>query len=92
MALTTVPRNVDPAAVRTAKERLDAHVREIVRWHFDPATGCPFWLERARAFDFDPMKDINTYADLDRFGAFEHLYARRSFQQSADAVLAAADA
>ena len=29
------------------QERLDAHVREIVRWHFDPATGCPFWLERA---------------------------------------------
>ena len=39
---------VDPDAIARAQERLDAHVREIVRWHFDPATGCPFWLERAQ--------------------------------------------
>ena len=43
-----------------ARERLDAHVREIVRWHFDPATGCPFWLERAQRFDFDPLNDVKS--------------------------------
>ena len=47
------PSQVDEKAVASAQDRLDAHVRDIVRWHFDPATGCPFWLERARSFDFD---------------------------------------
>src|SRR5688500_9574856 len=67
---------VDPAAVRSARERLDAHVREIVRWHFDPAAGCPFLLERARGFDFDPMKDVNGYDDLGRFGPFQDEWLR----------------
>src|SRR5918994_667558 len=31
--------------VRAAREQLDAHVREIVQWHFSPETGCPFWLD-----------------------------------------------
>ena len=53
-----------PAAIATARERLDAHVREIVKWHFDPATGCPFWLERAKGFDFNPRTDVQTYEDL----------------------------
>ena len=42
--------------VRTARERLDAHVRDIVRWHFGPATGCPFWLDRAKTLPFDPQR------------------------------------
>ena len=44
----TTPDTLAAADVETARARLDAHVREIVRWHFDPATGCPFWLERAQ--------------------------------------------
>jgi hypothetical protein len=32
------------ARVKKAREALDAHVREIVGWHFNPDTGCPFWL------------------------------------------------
>ncbi len=54
-----------------ARERLDAWVREVVSWHFDPATGSPFWLERAKSFDFDPRTDVRTYEDLSRFGFFE---------------------
>lgn len=61
--------------IEAARARLDAWTREIVAWHFDPATGCDYWLERAREFDFDPRREINTYADLARFGFFqdEHL-------------------
>src|SRR4029450_6057266 len=62
--------------LRSARERLDAHVKEIVRWHFDPVTGCPFWLERAKTLTFDPMTDINGYEDLDRFGGFEDEWLR----------------
>ena len=34
-------------------------------WHFDPATGCPFWLERARTLGWDPRERITSFADLE---------------------------
>ena len=52
------------------RRTLDAWVREVVDWHFDPATGCPFWLEYAARIDWDPRKVIRGYDDLDRFGNF----------------------
>src|SRR5262245_52228140 len=67
---------VSPEAVAAARERLDVHVREIVRWHFDPATGCPFWLERAKTLGFDPIADIGGFADLHRFGGFQDEWLR----------------
>ena len=45
-----------PTRAKGAREALDAHVREIVAWHFDLATGCPFWLEKAKTFGWDPRK------------------------------------
>jgi phenylacetate-coenzyme A ligase PaaK-like adenylate-forming protein len=65
-----------PEQVRQARERLDAHVREVVAWHFDPQTGTPFWLERARAFNFDPRKDVKGFDDLKLFGQFEDEWLR----------------
>ena len=47
--------------ITTARDELDAHVRDIVRWHFDPATGCPFWLDYAQKLDFDPREKIQSY-------------------------------
>lgn len=38
-----------------------------MRWHFSPRTGSPFWLERAAALDFDPIRDVRAFADLARF-------------------------
>ena len=35
--------------IQQAKDRLDAQVREIVEWHFNPETGTPFWLEKAKS-------------------------------------------
>lgn len=57
--------------IQAAKERLDAHVREMVEWHFNPATGCEYWLEKAKGYDFDPRKDVKTYEDLDKFPFFQ---------------------
>ncbi len=59
------------ARLLEARERLDAQVREVVQWHFSPETGTPFWLERARQFDFDPLEDVNGVDDLRLFGHFE---------------------
>lgn len=36
-------------------------------WHFSPATGTPFWLDRRTLLDFDPRRDIRTHADLRLF-------------------------
>jgi hypothetical protein len=62
--------------IHDAREKLDAHVRDIVRWHFDPETGTPFWLERAKSFKFNPLKDIQGFADLKLFGEFEDDWLR----------------
>ena len=59
-----------------SKEKLDAHVREIVQWHFNPETGTPFWLEYAKNLDWDPRKEIATYEDLDKFGFFQDEWLR----------------
>ncbi|MBO0723082.1 MAG: hypothetical protein J2P41_19820, partial [Blastocatellia bacterium] len=58
------------------KDKLDAHVREIVEWHFNPETGAPFWLEFARKIDWDPRKEIAVYEDLDKFGFFQDDWLR----------------
>ena len=49
---------------RQAREQLDAQVREIVNWHFDPQNGTPFWLEKAKTLGFDPRKDVKGFDDL----------------------------
>jgi phenylacetate-coenzyme A ligase PaaK-like adenylate-forming protein len=43
----------------------------MVAWHFDPATGCPFWLNFATGLDWDPRKEIRGFGDLSRFGFFQ---------------------
>ncbi|MBW8896380.1 MAG: hypothetical protein JF613_09390, partial [Acidobacteria bacterium] len=64
------------SAFTAARERLDRHVREIVQWHFDPATGSPFWLDRSKTFDFNPLRDVNGFSDLQKFGLFEDEWLR----------------
>jgi phenylacetate-coenzyme A ligase PaaK-like adenylate-forming protein len=65
-----------PDKVRQTREQLDAQVREVVRWHFSPDTGTPFWLEQAKSFKFDPLKDVKGYDDLKLFGHFEDEWLR----------------
>ena len=62
--------------LQTARDALDAWVREVVAWHFDPATGCPFWLERAKTLGWDPRREIQGFGDLRRFGSFEDKWLR----------------
>jgi hypothetical protein len=57
--------------INKAKDKLDAHVREVVQWHFNPDTGSPFWLDYASKLDFDPREKIRGYDDLKLLGHFE---------------------
>ena len=61
---------------RAARDHLDAHVREMIQWHFSPETGCPFWLDFARQKNWDPRKTVHSYADLNQFGHFEDEWLR----------------
>jgi phenylacetate-coenzyme A ligase PaaK-like adenylate-forming protein len=61
---------------QAAREVLDAWVREVVAWHFDPASGCPFWLDYAKKLSWDPRHEINGFDDLRRFGPFEDEWLR----------------
>ena len=62
--------------IKTSREALDSWVREIVEWHFNPETGCPFWLDYARNLDWDPRQEIRGYDDLGRFGGFQDEWLR----------------
>jgi hypothetical protein len=59
-----------------AREALDAWVREIIEWHFNPETGCPFWLDHAQTLSWNPRREIKTYDDLARFGFFQDEWLR----------------
>lgn len=63
-------------AIQQARAALDAHVVEMVAWHFHESTGCPFWLEYKRQLKFDPLTDVHNFNDLQKFPAFEDEWLR----------------
>lgn len=54
-----------------ARATLDAHTVETVKWHFSPETGSPYWLEKAKSFNFNPLRDVKSFDDLKKFPLFE---------------------
>jgi phenylacetate-coenzyme A ligase PaaK-like adenylate-forming protein len=66
----------DEAAIKKAREQLDARCVEMMAWHFHPSTGCPFWLEYATSLKFDPLKDVKSFDDLKKFPPFEDEWLR----------------
>src|SRR6266404_155058 len=62
--------SVETTAIKAAQEKLDAHLREIIHWHFSPETGCPFWLGWAKK-NFDPRTEIKNFADVLKFLHFQ---------------------
>jgi hypothetical protein len=71
MTTATANPTASESRIRQAREQLDAHVREIINWHFSPETGCPFWLDVAKQRNWDPRKTVQSYADLNQFNHFE---------------------
>ncbi len=73
--LPSSPAEIE-ARANEQREKLDAWVREVVTWHFDPHTGCPFWLDYASKLGWDPRQEIQSYADLGKFGNFQDEWLR----------------
>lgn len=59
------------SAISEAKEKLDAHVRETIKWHFSPDTGCPFWLEWLEKSSWNPIDEVKSSEDLVKFENFD---------------------
>ena len=59
-SLLDVPRDAPPPDP-------EAYLRTAIAWHFGARTGSPFWLRAAQALDFDPLTEVQTFADLRRF-------------------------
>ncbi|MDA1275574.1 MAG: hypothetical protein O2960_16270 [Verrucomicrobia bacterium] len=68
--------SVEPSEIQAAQQALDAHVREIVHWHFSPETGCPFWLEWAKKANWNPLAEVKSFADLRQFPHFQDEWLR----------------
>src|SRR5216117_58384 len=76
MQMAQSTAGVGAAAASASRAALDAWVREVVAWHFDPATGSPFWLDFAKKAGWDPRKEITNFDDLKRFGEFQDEWLR----------------
>ncbi|MFH9488042.1 arylcarboxylate reductase [Streptomyces halstedii] len=67
----TAATRADPDAqiARWLDTDLDEWTRTVVRRHFDPVSGSPYWLGQSPRLDFDP-RDITRYDQLGAFGPF----------------------
>lgn len=59
-----------------AHAQLEAHLREIIDWHFSPETGSPFWLGWAQKAGWDPRVEVRSVADLKKFPHFQDEWLR----------------
>jgi len=75
--MTTAVASPSEADLAAARATLDAHVRDLVKWHFSPETGCPFWLEWAQNAGWNPAKEVRSIDDLlARFPHFQDEWLR----------------
>jgi phenylacetate-coenzyme A ligase PaaK-like adenylate-forming protein len=73
----TSPSNtVSQDLIKEQRVKLDAWVREVVAWHFDPSTGSPFWLEYAARLGWDPRREVQSFGDLNKLGLFQDEWLR----------------
>ncbi len=57
---------------------LDEWTRRMMSWHFGAATGSSFWLDHRTALGFDPLRDVEGFADLRKFGPFDKARLRQA--------------
>ena len=63
--------------IKQAADELNAHVVEIIKWHFSPETGCPFWLDWAKEQNWNPIEEVSNFDDLcQKFPNFQDEWLR----------------
>jgi len=62
--------------IANAKSDLDRHTYDTVQWHFHESTGAPFWLQKKKELNFDPLKEVNCFEDIKKFPLFEDDWLR----------------
>ena len=63
--------------IKQAADELDSHVAEIIKWHFSPETGCPFWLDWAKEQNWNPLEEVSNFDDLcQKFPNFQDEWLR----------------
>jgi phenylacetate-coenzyme A ligase PaaK-like adenylate-forming protein len=67
---------IETTAAAAARQQLDAHVREIVQWHFSPETGSPFWLDWAKKSGWNPAAEVTCFGSLEKFPHFQDEWLR----------------
>lgn len=63
--------------VEAAKDALDQHARDMVKWHFSPETGCPYWLDWAKSASWNPLESVKCFDDLMQFEPFDDEVLRK---------------
>ncbi len=77
MSVAQAPPSSDlTAKIDAAADQLDEHTRRTVHWHFSDETGSPFWLEKKAELNFDPLTDVQSFADLKKFPDFQDEWLR----------------
>ena len=72
----TTEAGISDRDVEAARRALDEWVKEVVEWHFNPETGCQFWLEWAEKAGWEPRKEVRSFDDLTKFPQFEDEWLR----------------
>ena len=70
----------DAAAVETARTSRNEHLRQIIAWHFDEATGTPFWIDWARKEGIDVQARVQCFEDLTCLPRFHDEWLRSADQ------------
>lgn len=69
-------QTIEVAGYQEAREKLDVHLREIIKWHFSEETGCNFWLNWKKQAGWDPISEVRTFDDINKFPHFEDEWLR----------------
>jgi thienamycin biosynthesis protein ThnN len=83
MQLAPTPPSPYPAAATSMLgDVTDDHVRRVVRLHFDPDGGSPYWIERDRRLGTDALRRVHGWADAVALLSFRDEADQRHFEEA----------
>jgi len=71
-----MPVSTITTEVQVAQDKLNTHLKEIIKWHFSEETGTPIWRNWAKENNFDAIAEIQTVDDITKFEHFNGAWLR----------------